>query len=336
MKAGLHSYYKKIEVVGLEHVPKDKPVLFLPNHQNALLDVLLIVTDCKRKPYFLTRSDVFGKPLLNRVFSFLRMIPIYRIRDGRHTLAKNDVIFDQCATLLGRGEAMVMFPEGNHSLKRQVRPLSKGFTRVLFRTLEKYPELDIQLVPIGLNYKDAKHFPDAVSIQYGEAIPVQSILTKTEDISSMVNTIKQVVSESLQSLTTHISPDFDYNSTLQALDAARVNYLAPKTVNAIIGKMDTTTIEPNTKDKFQKKTSIFYMLFMMMNFPVVGLWKYVIKPKVWETEFMSTLRFATAILGYFLHYLALFLVACLILNVQTALLAILLLFGFNWLYVKYG
>ncbi|HZJ21288.1 MAG TPA: 1-acyl-sn-glycerol-3-phosphate acyltransferase, partial [Pricia sp.] len=63
IKAGLYLYYGKIKISGLENVPRNEPVLFLPNHQGALMDVLLIVTDCHRKPFFLTRSDVFKRPM---------------------------------------------------------------------------------------------------------------------------------------------------------------------------------------------------------------------------------------------------------------------------------
>ena len=97
VKIGLYLYFGKIKVSGLSHIPKDKPVLFLSNHQNALLDVLLIGIDCNRKPYFLTRADVFNSPILKAIFDIFQMIPIYRIRDGRESLKKNQAVFDRCA-----------------------------------------------------------------------------------------------------------------------------------------------------------------------------------------------------------------------------------------------
>ena len=91
------------------------------------------------------------------------MIPIYRIRDGRESLKNNQAVFDLCSDLLQQKEAILMFPEANHNLKRRVRPLSKGFTRILFNTLLQAPETDIQIVPVGINYKDAVRFPDQVA-----------------------------------------------------------------------------------------------------------------------------------------------------------------------------
>ena len=60
------------------------------------------------------------------------MLPVYRIRDGWGNLNKNTAIFSKSALLLSEDEAVVVFPEGNHNLRRTVSPLSKGFTRVVF------------------------------------------------------------------------------------------------------------------------------------------------------------------------------------------------------------
>ena len=155
---GLFCYYKRIRVHGLESVPRDKPVLFLSNHQNALMDILLIATRCNRKPWYLTRADVFKSRLFSPLFRFLQMLPVYRIRDGRESLSKNSAIFERCAHLLLANQAILLFPEANHSLLRRVRPLSKGFTRILDNALRKNSRLDIQLVPIGQNYQE----PDGI------------------------------------------------------------------------------------------------------------------------------------------------------------------------------
>lgn len=334
VKGGLRCYYKKIKIVGLENVPLDKPVLFLPNHQNALMDVLLMVTDCNRKPYFLTRSDVFGKPFLNAVFNFFRMIPVYRLRDGRDTLPKNDAVFDKCADILGRGEAMAIFPEANHNLKRRVRPLSKGFTRILFRTMKKYPDLDVQLVPVGFNYKDAVSFPDTVSIYYGKSIALKSIYKET-DLPSTVDLLKNLVTVSLQQLTTHIPTDENYEEIEAKLISEKVDFLNPVATNNNIEAILEKPFSKNGRAKtVEKKKSILYWLFTLLNFPVVFVWRFMIKPKVGEPEFIGTMRFATAFIGLALYFLVLFVVLLLFINITAALITVLTTFAFNWIVVK--
>ena len=68
---GMFFYFKRIDVFGFENIPKDKPVLFLGNHQNALLDPLLIAIKCGRFSFFLTRAGVFKKPLVSKLLKSL-------------------------------------------------------------------------------------------------------------------------------------------------------------------------------------------------------------------------------------------------------------------------
>ncbi|MDO1499424.1 1-acyl-sn-glycerol-3-phosphate acyltransferase [Winogradskyella maritima] len=128
-----------MEVHGLENVPKTGAVLFLPNHQKALIDVLLIVTDCHRKPYFLTRSDVFNKQVLRRFFAFSTNDSDIQMRDGRNQLKNNEAVFKKCTELFENEEAIVLFPEANHNLRRRVRNLSKGFTRIVIPFIKAEP-----------------------------------------------------------------------------------------------------------------------------------------------------------------------------------------------------
>jgi 1-acyl-sn-glycerol-3-phosphate acyltransferase len=332
---GLHCYHRKIRVYGLEDIPKNKPVLFLPNHQNALIDVLLIAVDCNRKPYFLARSDVFGRSVLDSLFKYVRMIPIYRIRDGRSTLSKNDAVFDTCARVLAQGEAIVMFPEGNHSLKRSVRPLSKGFTRVLFRAAELSPQLDIQIIPVGVNYSNAEKFPSSAAVYFGEPIPFQTLYDK-EDLPGSAVRIRNVVAMRLKTLTTHISPEQDYAKNVSYLKAQKADFLDPENCNRLL-KGKTVLAHP-VKDESKaviNSFSIFQIIFMALNLPVILVWRLLIKPKVPEPEFMGTFRFVTMFGGFIMYSILLFVVVLIAINFWWAVGILCLLWIFNVGYVKY-
>ncbi|MEO9894596.1 lysophospholipid acyltransferase family protein [Aurantibacter sp.] len=332
IRTSLHLYFGKIKIDGLSNVPLKKPVLFLPNHQNALLDPLLIAVDCNRKPYFLTRSDVFKSSILNKLFELVRMIPIYRIRDGRATLKHNELIFDKCANLLGNGEALLMFPEANHNLERRVRPLSKGFTRLLFRALKQNPKLDIQLVPVGLNYSSATQFTDEVSIYFGKPIALNELFIVADERATIEN-IKDKVSLSLQKLTTHLSEE-NYDEKIAKLNASKPDYLNPIETNKIIkdGKYFYGTHELKYKNGILNR--LIYPFFLVGNLPVILLWKLWLKPKVWEPEFTDTLRFALSLLVFPMYYFLLFEIFNYYLGWSSGLIIIIGLFLFNWIYVK--
>ncbi|NNE77178.1 MAG: hypothetical protein HKN31_08905 [Pricia sp.] len=317
----------------MENVPKDAPVLFLPNHQSALMDVLLIVVDCNRKPFFLTRSDVFTKPALKRFFAYLRMIPIYRIRDGREALKKNQAVFEQCAEIFKQNHAIVMFPEANHNIKRRVRPLSKGFTRIVFNTIEKFPELNLHIVPVGLNYLRNDGFPDKVALYYDKSIMVKGMYNP-EDTHKSVNRIKKAVSNRLKTLTTHIGDEKHYGNIATQLDQLGVDYLNPFETNRVVQKLVVTPEAKISKSSTHIFRAFGKGLFTILNFPILLLWRKWLKPKVWEPEFMGTLRFGYALLIYPIYYLVLFIGITLIFNVLTGLLFVVGLLLFNWLYVR--
>ncbi len=335
VKIGLHLYYGKIVVLGLDTVPKDKPILFLPNHQSALLDVLLIGVDCGRKPYFLTRSDVFKRPMLERFFTYLQMIPIYRIRDGRNALKNNEAVFAKCAALLGKNQAILMFPEANHNIKRRVRPLSKGFTRILFSALDKNPDLDIQMIPVGLNYRTNSGFPDQVAIYFGKCIPVLPLYDKADPLGS-ANKVKEAVAINLKGLTTHIRNEEDHDKIEKQLNGLGVDYLAPSKVNEAIDKMGELEVLTPIKPVINGINPLFKAVFILLNLPMTVLWWGWMKPKVWEPEFTGTLRFAFALLGMPLYYMFVFITISFAFTWPVGLAAITTLFIYNWMYVKLG
>ena len=157
IKLGFFFYFKKIRVIGLENIPEGKPVFFLPNHQNALIDPLLISTSINGFASYLTRANVFKKPLIAKLLRFFGLLPIYRMRDGYGSLGRNQAIFDQCMSLFENNDKLLAFPEGNHNMQRRVRKLSKGFTRIVFQALEENPDTKLQLIPIGLNLSKPMH-----------------------------------------------------------------------------------------------------------------------------------------------------------------------------------
>jgi 1-acyl-sn-glycerol-3-phosphate acyltransferase len=51
--------HRKIVVVGKERIPKDQPIIFAANHQNALMDPLALVCTNPLQTLWLARADIF-------------------------------------------------------------------------------------------------------------------------------------------------------------------------------------------------------------------------------------------------------------------------------------
>ena len=291
IQLGLFFYFKRIQVFGNTNIPKDKPFLLLSNHQNGLLDPLIIAVTYNRFAYFLTRAAVFKKPVVSKLLKCFRMIPIYRVRDGWQTLANNEGVFKQCFDLLEVGESIVIFPEGNHNLNRTVRSLSKGFTRIIVGAHKTNPNLDLQLLPIGLNYASATQFPDCVAVFYGDVKSAKQFVS--EDDHQTVLNLKQAIQNDLQDLTTHI-PAENYWSNLERLERLGADFLNPKEVNNCISSdFNQCHFERKSSVSFVNKS--FRQILKMVLFGPYLVWKLLVKPKIKEAEFISTFRFALAI-----------------------------------------
>jgi len=330
IKLGLFFYFKKIKVVNAKHIPNDKPVMFLSNHQNALLDALLIATKCGCLSYFLTRASVFKNPLVSKLLNSLNMLPVYRIRDGWNTITNNNSIFDSCTVLLHQNESVVIFPEGSHNLNRTVRPLSKGFTRIVFDTLEKYPDTDLQLIPVGLNFSNAEMFADSTSIYFGKPIAAKSFVSdnRNEDVRN----IKKDIQSEISKLTTHI-PTKDYEEILQKLKALNVDFLNPKAVNKCISNnFESCEKKPNSKINWLRV--LLKRLLILNVLPPYLIWKFIAQPKIKEQEFTSTFRFAITITLVPIYLLFLVLFISVLFSLKIALFYVLSILLLSLIAVK--
>ena len=189
MRIGFAFYYKKLLLVGKDNIPKNRAVLFVSNHQNALIDPLLIAVTNSRVTHFLTQAVVFKNSIVKKLLFSVNMIPIYRIRDGFETLTNNEAIFKHCFDLLDEKKALLIYPEGNHNLQRRVRVIGKGFTRIVFGAIERNPDNEIDIIPFGLNYNNPTAYASKASLYFGKPISANKYYNKALELSLKTNNI---------------------------------------------------------------------------------------------------------------------------------------------------
>jgi 1-acyl-sn-glycerol-3-phosphate acyltransferase len=168
-------YFRKWQIHGEENLPKDAPIIFIVNHQNAFLDAIIIACSSAHEPWFLTRAGVFNSKFARAVFHSFHMMPVYRFRDGVKGLRNNDVTFRTCVDLLKQRKSILVFGEGDQSMRYQLRTLQKGFTRIA-RTVQEESDwkLPLYIVPVGLQYDHYYNFRSRVLVNYGPAFPVDA------------------------------------------------------------------------------------------------------------------------------------------------------------------
>lgn len=292
VKWGLSIYFSRIEVSGMNHIPKNTPLIIIANHQNALLDPLLIATMTGLKPYFLARADLFKSPLIAKLLSIIQLIPVFRIRDGLSSISGNQDSFAQCEELLAENQTILIFPEGNHSLRMNVRPLSKGFTRIAFGALEKHPSLPLSILPIGISYEAHQEISAAVRIEVGKPISVSYYSNDSRGLT-------EAAYQALKELTVHI-PENGYEETLNTLKANRIPLTSPEKVRDFLSGQHLIYSQ---KRESSHRLKIRW-LALLLHWPLWLLWK-TVKRNIKDPVFYGTFKFIIGLVGCPIYYIML-------------------------------
>lgn len=318
VRIGFFFLTKKISLHGKENIPKKGAILFMPNHQNALLDAILIPTNNSRNTHFLTRAGVFKNKRMAQFFDSLNMLPIYRVRDGINTIEKNQAVFEKCYDIFNQQKAIEIFAEGEHHLERRVIPLKKGFARIILGALKKYPGLDIKIVPVGINYDSHLAYPCSISIYYGEPISANKYFD-SENQNLKYKEIISDASEAMKKLTLNIDDVENYDAIIKKLEANGVDYLNPFEANEMLKNIDSL---PNNPKKVQPKTNWFaplQWLFRINSFIPLMIWK-KLRGGIKDIVFTNTFRFALITTLFPLFYLIQSVVVYFFSNLKYALI----------------
>lgn len=296
IKIGMHFYIKKVRVVGKENIPKKGAVLFAVNHPNGLIDPLLVTTNNVRTSYFLVKAGVFKNTIYKKILNSLQLIAIYRMRDGIDQLAKNEEVFNKCFDILHREKTLVIFPEGSDNRNRTVRTLSKGFTRIVFGAIEKYPDVKIKVVPVGVTYQNSTQYPCKAALHYGTPIDANEIYENNIP-SKSINVLKKQVTEQLKTLCVHLENDENYQQELSKLNKAQIDFTKVNTINSII-KSGVFLSAKKTPMNYMRP--ILSIIILNSIIPYL-IWK-IKSSNNTDKDFTDTLRFAINIFLFPIFY----------------------------------
>lgn len=197
----VRNHYCRLVVRGRENLPKEGSCIIAPCHQNALMDPLVVLTAIERPTVFLARADVINMPAFARFFYFLRILPVYRIRDGKENLSKNADIFEQSKGVLMDGVPLCLMAEGRHNDRHQLLPLVKGMFRIAGDTQKALGEKPLYIVPTGIDYDDYERPFANVVLTFGEPIAVGPFMEQyLEKEPVALNQMREALEEGLRPL----------------------------------------------------------------------------------------------------------------------------------------
>ncbi len=211
-------------MTGLVNIPSKKPVILAPNHQNALMDALAIGFSTPYEIVYLARADIFRGRIMMGILNFFKLLPIYRIRDGKGSLDRNQEIFDTCVRILKEKKIFCVFPEASHTNIKSILPHKKAIPRIVFQAAEQTNfELDIQIVPIGIYYTHYYNFRRDLLVNYGTPISVKPYFDIFKEQGEIVATkeLKNKIFEEQTKLCVHVPDREDYDLYDQSFELLR-------------------------------------------------------------------------------------------------------------------
>ncbi len=308
-------YFRKLRVVGRKNIPAKGPLIYAINHQNALLDALLLSVVTRRNPHFLTRADVFNNKFIDKFLRGLKMLPIYRIRDGYDSIKRNEATFASANEILQNGGVVGIFPEGSHSLKYKVRPLKKGVARIAFMAEESSDfNLNSKVIPVGIQYES--HFlPEGRTlISFGEPIEVTNY--KDAYLQDKNRGIEQLITDlhkRMKSLVVNIEGE-DYETKYQRYQEKRVfkNNLVQQLkadrnlVSAIESGKSLNEVPEKGNLIVRSLGFIWRLLWKIIGFIPRKLMDLLVKKTTKDPHFYGTMRFGYSIFAYPIFYIILY------------------------------
>ena len=209
--------YRNVRYVGREKIPQDGAVIYAVNHTNALMDALVLLAMDRRPKVFVARADIFRNPKLAKILTWLKIMPIMRIRDGYDEVKKNNETFEKAVDVLRDKIPFCIFPEGTHQAKYSSLPLSKGIFRIAFQAQEMMPDMPLYIVPVGLRYGNFFRFRSTVRVQIGDPINVGEFIAAHSDqkAAEQMVEMKDVLTERMKNTIFYIPNDENYDATYE-------------------------------------------------------------------------------------------------------------------------
>ncbi len=217
VKLFFFKFYGKVEYHGRENIPRNEPVIFAPNHQNALMDALILLYSAPQDIVFLARADIFNNRVLAFFLNSVKMLPVFRQRDGASELGKNVDIFDISVDVLHNRHFLCVMPEGNHGTQRRLRTIVKGIFRIGFKAQEEYGNKPfVKILPVGFDVGHYIKQNQPLLIQYGKPIELSEYWEQYEENNARgINAMKARLREEMLPLMINIKSDEFYETIME-------------------------------------------------------------------------------------------------------------------------
>src|SRR5687768_8720975 len=164
-RLALRWFYRDIELLGIERLPPEGPVLLASNHPNALVDALVIGCTLQRPVTLTAKATLLEHPLTRALVRAAGIVPLRRASDERAKLesdvangitpdpSRNARAFAAVLDVLQHGGVVLLFPEGKSHSEPTLAPLKTGLARIALMARDDRGIAPLPIVPVGLTFE---------------------------------------------------------------------------------------------------------------------------------------------------------------------------------------
>ncbi|MFL6205637.1 MAG: lysophospholipid acyltransferase family protein [Acidimicrobiales bacterium] len=208
--------FRRVEVAGLDRLPRGRPVLLVANHFNGFVDPVLIADALGRLPRFVAKAGLQKIPIAGLLLRSVGVVFVQRRVDIEGEV-RNDDAFVECHRALAARDLVAIFPEGTTHDRAQIDPLKTGAARIALGARAAGAS-DVAIVPVGLTFPDKVALRSSALVEFGLPIDLDAAVPGdvSDDDIDAVRQLTAVIDRGLRA----VSPDFPDVETALALDQA--------------------------------------------------------------------------------------------------------------------
>lgn len=162
--------FYKLEVYGIENIPKDKSFIVAANHLSTL-DPPIIATALRRPVAFMAKKELFSIPVIGTIIDWLGAFSVNREKLEIATIKTAKGVMTTKKWILA------MFPQGGRDVPGKITKLNQGFAYMAKTS-------NVEILPVGVigsNETSFIPFKGKVVIKIGKPLPVPVNIEETMD-----------------------------------------------------------------------------------------------------------------------------------------------------------
>lgn len=164
---------------GQENIPATGGIVLCSNH-TSMMDVVFLITTCKRQIHFMAKAELFRVPILRHAFRWMGAFPVERGSGGADAL-------EYAQGIVQKGKVMGIFPEGTRSKSGLPGKAKSGAAVVVAKT-------GAAMVPVSIYRRPGKiRLWSRATVRYGQPISAESLALDGTVDRNRLRTVSQTI-----------------------------------------------------------------------------------------------------------------------------------------------